>query len=98
MRQGDSNTLDREPKKPNPFDISDTCVVAIGRRFERALPPDFIHDEYRQDRAGYYEFLAYEEPGEDQGRILTLRVCPAESLRYQLVGYFADRERGHSRE
>jgi hypothetical protein len=70
--------------------------VAIGRQLERALPPDFIHDQYRQDKAGYYEFIAYEEP--DGNRILKLQVCPPEPSRYQLVGFFADRERGHSPE
>jgi hypothetical protein len=94
----DSYPLERDPKKPNRPELSDTCVEAIGRRFERALPPDFIHDQYRQDKAGYYEFIAYEEPGEGQGRILQLRVCPAERLRYQLVGFFADQKRGRSRE
>jgi hypothetical protein len=92
----DSNTLDGEPKKPMSSDLSDTCVVAIGRQFEGALPPDFIHDQYRQDKAGYYEFIACQEP--DGNRILKLRVCPAEPLRYQLVGFVADRERGHSPE
>jgi hypothetical protein len=97
VSDGDSYRLaDRDPNKPNEPDLSDTCVAAIGRQLERALPPDFIHDQYRQDKAGYYEFIAYEEP--DGNRILKLRVCPAEPLRYQLVGYLADRERGHSQE
>ena len=98
MNQGDSNTLEEEPTKRKPSGLSDTSLEAIGRRFERALPPDFIHDEDQQDKAGYYEFIAYEEPGEEQGRVLMLRVCPGEPLRYQLVGYFADRQRGHSQE
>lgn len=98
MSNGDSYPPERDTKKPNRPELSDTCVEAIGRRFERALPPDFIHDEYQGDEVGYSVFKAYEEPGEDQGRILTLRVCPGEPLRYQLVGYFADRERGDSRE
>jgi hypothetical protein len=93
VSQGDSNTLDGEPKKPNPVELSDTSLEAIGRRFERALPPEFIHDEYREE-SGYSVFQAYEADGH---RILQLRVCPAEPLRYQLVGFFADRERGRSR-
>jgi hypothetical protein len=96
VSDGDSYPLERDPKKPNRPELSDTCVEAIGRQLERALPPDFIHDEYQGDEAGYSVFKAYEAP--DGNRILKLRVCPAEPLRYQLVGFFADRERGHSPE
>ena len=96
MSHIDSNALNGDPRKPNHSDLSDRCVEAIGRQLERALPPDFIHDEYWGDKAGYYVFQAYEEPAGN--RILELRVCPTEPLRYQLVGYFADREQGHSPE